>query len=228
MVSIDQTGSSALSHQIATALSDEILAGKYLPGTRILQEDIARKFKASRSPVREALQMLAAAGLVKLIAHTGAWIAELSLNECEEMYLIRENIEPLMLRFSLPNLTSEQISKLEKLAQAMEKNNDPEVFLKLDREFHLLSYSGADTALLGEMVERMWNTTQHYRRAYTVLLTQNSFVNAHYEHHLLVAALKRNDPDDASRVLFGHIRRTRVELSTHPELFQSQNRMPIG
>jgi DNA-binding GntR family transcriptional regulator len=130
MVSIDQTSSSALSHQIAAALSDEILAGKYLPGTRILQEDIARKFKASRSPVREALQMLAASGLVKLIAHTGAWIAELSLNECEEMYLIRENIEPLMLRFSLPNLRPEQIIKIEKLAQAMEKNTDPEIFLK--------------------------------------------------------------------------------------------------
>lgn len=214
---------SALSHQIAEALSEEILSGKYLPGSRIKQDEIAEKYKASRSPVREALQMLASAGLVRLIAHTGAWVAELSLNECEEMYLIRENIEPLMLRFSLPNLNVNAIKELDSLCKKMEANSDPEKFLKLDREFHLLSYQGAETALLGEMVHRMWNTTQHYRRAYTVLLQKNSFVNAHYEHHLLVAAIQRHDVDDAARVLFGHIRRTRVELANHPELFTTRN-----
>jgi DNA-binding GntR family transcriptional regulator len=85
------------SYRIAASLKEEILTGKFPPGTRIRQEDIAEKYGASRSPVREALRMLDADGLVTLVANTGAWISRLSLAECEEMYQIRERVEPLLL-----------------------------------------------------------------------------------------------------------------------------------
>ena len=163
--------------------------------------------------------MLDADGLVTLVANTGAWIAQLSLTECEEMYQIRERVEPLLLNTSMPNLTEESLERLAMLALQMEANQDVETFLRLDREFHLLSYSGASTALLGDMVQRLWNTTQHYRRAYTRLLATNGFKTAHYEHHLLLAAITRGDAEDAERILYGHIRRTRLELAKHPEVF---------
>ncbi len=219
-MSVSSESDLATSHRIAAALKEEILVGKYPPGTRIRQEDIAEQFGASRSPVREALRMLHADGLVNLVAHTGAWIAELSLAECEEMYQIRERIEPLLLRLSIPGLTEDHIRQLEELTQRLEKNKDIETFLKLDREFHLLTYSGAETALLDEMVQRLWNTTQHYRRAYTKLLAGNGFKPAHYEHHLMLSAIKKKDVDDAERVLYGHIRRTRLELGQHPDVFK--------
>lgn len=211
------------SQRIAESLREEILAGKFQPGTRIRQEDVAERFRASRSPVREAFRMLEAGGLITLIAHTGAWITELTLNECEEMYQIRERLEPLMLRLSIPHLTQVQVEKLGKYLELMEKNTDVEKFLKLDREFHLLTYAGASTALLGDTVQRLWNTTQHYRRAYSTLLAQENFTSAHYEHHLLLAAIKRQDLDDGERVLYGHIRRTRLEVGKKPELLKFVN-----
>ena len=212
-------GDLATSHRIAASLREEILSGQFAPGTRIRQEDIAEQFGASRSPVREALRMLDADGLVTLVANTGAWIAKLSLTECEEMYQIRERVEPLLLNTSMPHLTKESLDRLAILAHDMEANEDVETFLRLDREFHLLSYSGASTALLGDMVQRLWNTTQHYRRAYTRLLASNGFKTAHYEHHLLLGAITRGDAEDAERILYGHIRRTRLELAKHPEVF---------
>jgi DNA-binding GntR family transcriptional regulator len=218
-MSISLESDQATSHRIAATLKEDILSGKYPPGIRIRQEDIAEQFGASRSPVREALRMLDADGLINLIANTGAWIAQLSLAECEEMYQIRERIEPLLLRLSLPHLTETNKQKLSQLALNMEISIDTEVFLKLDREFHLLSYSGAETALLGEMVQRLWNTTEHYRRAYTKLLVGDGFKPAHYEHRLLLLAIANEDADDAERILFGHIRRTRLELSHHPDVF---------
>lgn len=221
-MSVSSESELAMSHRIAASLKVDILAGKYPPGVRIRQEDIAEQFSASRSPVREALRMLEADGLVKLVAHTGAWISQLSLAECEEMYQIRERIEPLLLRLSIPHLTKAKIDQLADLASQMEKNREIEVFLKLDREFHLLSYAGADTSLLGDMVSRLWNTTQHYRRAYTKLLANDGFKAAHYEHHLLLTAILKQDLDDAERVLFGHIRRTRQELSQHPDVFSTR------
>jgi DNA-binding GntR family transcriptional regulator len=207
------------SYRIAASLKEEILTGKFPPGTRIRQEDIAEKYGASRSPVREALRMLDADGLVTLVANTGAWISQLSLAECEEMYQIRERVEPLLLRSSIPNLTTEHLEKLHELVRQLEESEDVEIFLQFDREFHLLSYTGASTALLGDMVQRLWNTTQHYRRAYSRLLAIEGFKSAHYEHHLLLAAISRGDTEDAERILYGHIRRTRLELANHPEVF---------
>ncbi|CAB4599306.1 MAG: FCD domain-containing protein [Actinobacteria bacterium] len=211
----------ALSQQIANSLKEEILSGKFPPGVRIRQEDIAEQFGASRSPVREALRILEAEGLINLVAHTGAWISHLSLAECEEMYQLRERIEPLLLRLSIAHISDETISQLQELASEMEATKDVEKFLKLDREFHLLSYSGAETVLVGEMVNRLWNTTQHYRRAYSQMMATSSFKPAHYEHHLLLSALKKRDADDAERILYGHIRRTRLELAQHPDVFNS-------
>jgi DNA-binding GntR family transcriptional regulator len=210
----------ARSQQIANSLKEEILSGKFPPGVRIRQEDIAEQFGASRSPVREALRILEAEGLINLVAHTGAWISHLSLAECEEMYQIRERVEPLLLRLSIPAMTDSVIAELSDLVNQMEATNDVETFLKLDRQFHLLSYSKAETALVGDMVNRLWNTTQHYRRAYSRLLAASSFKPAHYEHHLLLAAIIRRDSDDAERILFGHIRRTRLELAHHPDVFK--------
>ena len=68
-------------------------------------------------------------------------------------------------------------------------------------------------------MERLWNTTQHYRRAYTRLLDVQSNRILHDEHHMLVAAIRDGDSDEAERVLFGHIRRTRLQLVRHPEVF---------
>ncbi|HAM26781.1 MAG TPA: GntR family transcriptional regulator, partial [Microbacteriaceae bacterium] len=68
-------------------------------------------------------------------------------------------------------------------------------------------------------VHRLWNSTQHYRRAFTMLIGPEGNRAVHYEHQLLVGALRRGDGEDAERVLSGHIRRTRLELSKHPELF---------
>jgi DNA-binding GntR family transcriptional regulator len=221
MLSIKNESDLALSQQIANTLKEEILSGKYPPGVRIRQEAIAEQFGASRSPVREALRILEADGLINLVAHTGAWISHLSLTECEEMYQLRERIEPLLLRLSIPHLTSSVIEELQELITQMESTTEVERFLKLDRQFHLLTYSRAETVLVGEMVNRLWNTTQHYRRAYSQMMAATSFKPAHYEHHLLLTAIINHDADDAERILFGHIRRTRLELAQHPDVFNS-------
>jgi len=173
-------------------------------------------------PIREALRILEAEGLIITVANAGAWIASLSLEECAELYQVRERIEPLLLRYSLPHLTPADKDRLGELAEEMRNTSDVERFLALDREFHLGSYRGAETAFLGPTVARLWNNTQHYRRAFTRLLDVESNRIVHDEHHMLVAAIRENDPDEAERVLFGHIRRTRLQLARHPEVFSSQ------
>jgi DNA-binding GntR family transcriptional regulator len=207
--------------RIATELREAILRGEHAPGTRIRQEDLADRHGASRLPVREALRMLEAEGLVTLVANTGAWVSRLSLEDCEEMYQIRERIEPLLLRYNVPLLSDDAIDGLQLLADAMERSDDIEQFLRLDREFHLSCYAADDTVMLGEMVRRLWNRTQHYRRAFTRMFRRYGDRSVHHDHQLLVAAIRRRDLDESERVLAGHIRRTRLELVAHPQVFEN-------
>jgi DNA-binding GntR family transcriptional regulator len=103
----------------------------------------------------------------------------------------------------------------------MEAARDADAFLQLDREFHFLTYSGASTVVLGSTVERLWNSTQVYRRAYTLLLDAPSMAIAHDEHRMLARALRAGDADQAELVLTCHIGRTRQQLAQHPDVFEA-------
>lgn len=214
------TRDGAASARIADNIRADILGGKLAPGARIRQEDVAERFGASRLPVREALRSLESDGLVTLVANTGAWVSRLTLDECVEIYQTRERIEPLLLRYAFPNYPADRIDELSALANRMEATRDVEDFLLLDREFHLLSYEGSGTSLLGDLVHRLWNATQHYRRAYTKSLDDHRRRIVHDDHHMFTTTLRDGDSEGAERVLEAHIRRTRLQLAQHPEVFE--------
>lgn len=205
--------------RIADSLRESILAGELSPGDRIVQEHLSARYGGSRIPVREALRLLETEGLVRLVANTGAWVASLTLAECSEVYQTRERIEPLLLRFSAEHLTKDQLSRLDALAHQMSNSEGVEEFLDLDRQFHLGAYENAHTHVLGSLVTRLWNTTQPYRRAYTQLVGDRNRRIFHDEHHMLVTALHDGDLALAEQILALHIRRTRLHLERHPELF---------
>ena len=101
----------------------------------------------------------------------------------------------------------------------MQQTADPEEFLALDRAFHLTTYGGTDTVVLTDLVHRLWNRTQAYRRVYTGLMDERARKTVHDEHGLIVAAIRDGDLDSAESLLAGHIRRTRRQLASHPEVF---------
>jgi DNA-binding GntR family transcriptional regulator len=196
-----------------------ILAGELPPGSRIGQEELAARFSVSRIPVRGALSRLESDGLVVLKPSSGAWVAKVDLADCLEIYMIRERLEPLALSQSIPNMSDDTIDLLARLAEDMAASPDTETFLKLDRTFHLASYRDTGMKQLLAMIERFWNTTQHYRRAFTTLLGRERNWIIHAEHRLIVDAIRRRDADGAAHLLTEHIRRTRCELAQHADLF---------
>lgn len=204
---------------VAAVLREAIIRGEFPPGTRVRQEQVAALTGASRVPVREALRMLAAEGLVMLVANTGAWVSSLSLSECEEIYRVRERLEPLLLRLSAPGLGTTELEHLERLAENMAETEDAEEFLLRDREFHLATYAGTTTVVLNDLVTRLWNRTQAYRRVYTAMMDERARQAVHDEHRLIVTAIRERDLDSAENLLTGHIRRTRRQLASHPDVF---------
>jgi DNA-binding GntR family transcriptional regulator len=214
-----ETGGAA-SARIAAYLREEILHGRFRPGDRIRQEDIAERFGASRLPVREALRMLEADGLTEHEPNKGARVPRLSPHEVDVIYQMRERLEPLALIESLPLLTAEEHERLGDVQDRIEENSDVERFLDLDREFHMLTYSGCSIDPINSMVTRLWNSTQHYRRMFVQLGGRSRMWVVNAEHRLILDAVVRRDSTDAERYLQGHIRRTRIELANHPGVFE--------
>ncbi|HET6499592.1 MAG TPA: GntR family transcriptional regulator [Amycolatopsis sp.] len=208
------------SQRIADQLRERILSGRLAPGTRIIQDELAEELRTSRLPVREALRILQSRGLVTLRANQGAWVTQMDMRECELSYKIRERLEPLLLAESAPGLSDEDIDELWDIQERIEKTTDVEEFLVLDRQLHWATYRHHQADELASMVARLWDTTQHYRRAFTRLTGTRRGWIIRAEHRLLIEALQARDHASAERILGLHIRRTRVELSGHPEVFQ--------
>jgi DNA-binding GntR family transcriptional regulator len=207
---------------ITRRLREAIIEGRLAPGTRIRQETVAQRFGTSRIPVREALRALETEGLVVLVPHSGARVARLDFAELTELYRIREALEPMAIAASAPLLTDEQIDELRELAGIVEQSfDDPLKWLEYDRLFHVKSYQAAPLPRVLEMVDRLWNTTQHYRRAYNSTLDAHDIEIVRVEHRVILDALERRDGEDAETRQRSHIRRTRLTLTEHREVFNA-------
>jgi DNA-binding GntR family transcriptional regulator len=126
---------------------EEILSGRLPSGNRIRQEELAQRFAMSRIPVRDALKQLESDGLVTLRSNSGAWVSYINPQEFEEIYKIRERLEPLALQESIANLSEAQIERLEQLSDDMQRATGTEAFLRMDREFHLTTSTRLTTKI---------------------------------------------------------------------------------
>jgi DNA-binding GntR family transcriptional regulator len=207
---------------VTRRLREAIIDGRLRPGARVRQEVVARHLGTSRIPVREALRSLETEGLVVLVPHSGARVAQLDFSELTELYRIREAIEPLAIAESAPRLTDAQLDELRELVEQIEQAADEPVrWLEHDRLFHLKSYAAAPLPRVLEMIERFWNTTQHYRRAYNSTLDPHDIEIVQLEHRVILDALERRDGTDAETRQRSHIRRTRLTLTEHREVFDT-------
>lgn len=202
-----------LSVRIADEIRSAVLSGEMLPGTRVGQEWLASKFGSSRIPVREALQQLQSEGLVILAPNRGARIADVTSQESIEVYKIREVLEPLAILESVPLLTEEDIASLDATVRRLEQVSTVQEYILLDREFHLKTYCRAPMPNLRSMIERYWNSTQHFRRSFVKdSLAKDGLPFSDPQHLLLMGTVRARDAEGASAVVRLHIRRTRLVI----------------
>jgi DNA-binding GntR family transcriptional regulator len=121
---------------VLNTLRRAILDGDLVGGSRLVQSEIADALEVSKTPVREALRDLASEGLVQLDAHRGGIVHELSIAELEEIHVLRQAIEPQVLRQAWPHITREIIDRAEELNQRMLATDSPAEWVRLNQEFH--------------------------------------------------------------------------------------------
>ena len=189
--------------RVASQLRAEILQGDIAPGSRLSQQSIAARFGVSRIPVRDALQILAAEGLVATTSNATATVTELSVSELEELYELREAIEPLATHLAMPNVTRADVLMMGKNLKIMEENVDARTWLAANADFHAAVYSRASRPRMVELVERLRRLTDRYLYLHLEVIGQTDHLDV--EHREILAAVEKGDAALVARLTREHL-----------------------
>lgn len=151
----------------ADALRERILNSDYAPGFQLRQESIARELGMSRIPVREALLILEKEGLVRMLPHRGAVVAELTFDEIDELFSMRMLMEPWLLERSVAHLTPEDFAELHRIQDEYSQSldsNDIASWNGLNKDFHLRLYSHAGSPRMLTLVANLLIETDIHTR----------------------------------------------------------------
>lgn len=154
-----------LSRTVADWLAGRIISGEEPPGARLTEPKLAELAGVSRSPVREALRILASEGLVELAPRLGAQVAVVGRDDVRELYACRTLLEPRCAALAVTALTPDDVAELDGLRGAMERavsDTDPRRFLDENIAYFRTLLGHCPNATLRELVELTWNKSMRY------------------------------------------------------------------
>jgi DNA-binding GntR family transcriptional regulator len=187
-------------------LADEIVRGVLRPGTPLDETELAGRFKVSRTPVREAIRLLAASGLVEVRAHRAAVVAKPDAQQLAGMFEAMAELEALCAGLAAVRTTPEERRSLASVhdeLRAMIQSGDPQRYHEINEAFHATVYAGAHNAYLAEITVATRVRVQPFRRAQFRNLGR--LAKSHTEHDRVVTAIMRGDRAGAAEAMRRHI-----------------------
>lgn len=184
-----------------------ILSGEFAPATSLNQEQLAGQLGVSTTPLREALRRLETEKLVRVTGtHRDVTVAPLDLQEMRHIYEVREVLDSLAASLAAERHDSNDRTKIQAAAKAIEQSGAKADQLELNRQFHRAIYCAChNDVLIGEL-EALWDRSDRYRRLAGVLAT-DAHVRA--DHKALKAAVFDRRPDVAAEIMRRHLQTTR-------------------
>lgn len=211
-----------LKEDIFEVLHQRILTGVYSPGEWLRQEEIASQMGVSMTPVREALDLLAASGLAERVHYRGVRVVELSARDIVEAYGMRLLLECLAARQAAILITPSELRNLEGLLAGMDDCfglKDLSRSRQLSREFHFSVVRAAANSLLLRLYTNVSNAFPDWM-LYEVMfhkpeLLSESLAEENSEHRALLEALKDHDQEAAPVHARDHILHMGRQLESH-------------
>lgn len=213
MTSEDGTAKRSLVESISRDLREQILVGKLAPGKRISQLSIAEHYGVSRLPIREALRTLSNEGLIVMEPARSARVAPLDSTDLREVYLMREQLEPMAMALAVTRISETDIDQATDLLKAMEvlgtANSE---WLRMDRQFHTMWYEHIKMPRLIRTIEQLWDVAQRYRAIFN--MTPGAQSISDLEHWMILDAIRRRSSLDVKALLEVHLRHVPSTLET--------------
>lgn len=195
-----------LAEQLRLQLADDIVAGRLAPGERLDETALAQRFGVSRTPVREALRLLAASGLAEARPHRGVIVKRITSDLLKEMFEVMSELEAACARIAATAMTLEERRHLEAVhaeSQRVVQGGDPEAYHEVNLRFHNAIYDGTHNGFLAETTLSVRARVTPFRRAQ--FRSAGRLAKSHAEHDAVVEAILRGDGPAASAAMRDHI-----------------------
>lgn len=187
-------------------LADEIVTGVLEPGTPLDEQELARRFGVSRTPVREAIRQLAASGLVDTRPHRGALVALPTPRELDEMFRAMAELEALCAGLCAIHMSPSQRAALETMHRDMGslmQAGDVARYDAANVAFHTAIYEGAANSYLAGIAQTTRTRVAPFRHAQ--FRASGRLARSHAEHAKVLLAILRGDRARATDAMRAHI-----------------------
>jgi DNA-binding GntR family transcriptional regulator len=190
--------------KVSNVIREAIIRGDFKPGERLKQSDLAESLGVSRMPIREAFRKLESEGLIELEPHKGAIVKSIKIDDIEEIYTLRAQLEKMAVFQSVGRFSEQDLKRLSELADQMDSAEDVEDFVSFNIEFHKLLIKHCRWNRLNTFISSLWSGFPQQ----TPHLIQGQTETSNKEHRQILDAILNNEKEKAAELVAEHILRT--------------------
>ena len=188
-----------------------ILTGEYGPDERLVEEQLAERLGVSRTPVRQALTMLEAEGLVEIAPNRGATVCSFSIEDVWDIYDLRAVLEGHAARRAAGRIATSELARLRELTGKMEglagrfEDHEEEIrtLVGLNQEFHGIIVEASRNRRLQRLINRTVEIPLMFK-AFFWYTPHERVISNHY-HRQILEALEKGDADRAEIIMRQHV-----------------------
>jgi DNA-binding GntR family transcriptional regulator len=203
---IDTEDTGLLSDRIRNALTDAISSGELAPGTTLDEQQLADRYGASRTPVREALRQLATSGMVEVRPRRGVIVRHVTADEVMDMFETMAELEAVCVRLATYRITPLERSRLLRIheaSQAAVEEDDVDAYDALNRDFHEAIYRAAHNGFLADQAIAVRTRLNAFRRMQ--LRQARRLASSRAEHDAVMQAIAEGNGEEAGRRMRAHM-----------------------
>lgn len=215
MLNFDIQNHRPLREMVYEELKMQILTGAIVPGTRMMEVELADEMGVSRTPIREAIRKLEKEGLVTIEPRRGAYASQISTEDMVEILEVRQNMEGLAAFFAASRMKPEQLTALKDVSQKYNEavsEENMENMIKYDTRFHRIIVESCNNKVLVQMIEQLQELVLRFRYIYYDNFRRAE--NMPEEHKAILDAIEQGNADAARDAADIHIDRLK-ELVIH-------------
>ncbi|WP_158808891.1 GntR family transcriptional regulator [Beijerinckia sp. L45] len=214
MIESTQLPRTSLHDALTPGLRELIRDGNLKPGDKISEPRLCEHFGVSRTPLREALKVLAAEGLIELLPRRGAVVAQISAEDIRELFPIMAALEGLAGELACERITDADIDHMRALhAQMMDayQLGNEDAYLKLNRQIHEAIFTIARNDTLAAMYQQILARMHSHR--FIVRKSETNWKNAVEDHERIMEALAARDKHRLPQLLRTHVTGTTAAIA---------------
>lgn len=203
----------SLHHELVERLQTLILNSELKPGTKIPEKQLCDQFGVSRTPLREALKVLASYGLIRLEPNRGAWVTQVTQDEVEDVFPVLGALEALSGEMACRKITDTEIKEVQALHAQMIKSyerRDLDAYFSINQQIHRAILTAARNETLTTSCQAL--SLRMQRARYLANMSEGRWYDAVQEHEKILQYLVARDGPNLAKTLLDHMEAKRASV----------------